>query len=203
MTTPTREDVLRCSASTLMMIYYVIVGLAITEGLQKVFIEKETFIGIAAFSAGNLPRTLLFFALLPTICRFVHGASMHLGVLGNKRYKPLVDFISFCFQAAMFYLMAFSLGDTALFSWFFMILLLLDTIWLVFLRLIRYVEFNRTIRQWLASNGILVVLLLLSLKWVPSAVQPVLVMGAAIVATIWDYVANRDFYFPNAEANCK
>ncbi len=199
MIAPNREDVLKCSASTLMTIYYVIVGLAITEGLQKAFIEEGKFVGSEAFSTGNLPKTLLFFAMLPTICRFVHGASMHLGVLGNKRYKPLVDFASFCFQATMFYLMAFSLGDVVLFSSFFVVLLGLDTLWLMFLRVIRYVEINQTIKQWLTSNIILILLLLgglLFTKSIPSAVQPSLVTGVAILATIWDYVANREFYFP-------
>lgn len=181
------------------MIYYVIVGLAITEGLQKAFIENGNFIGVAAVSAGNLPRTLLFFALLPTICRFVHGASMHLGVLGDKRYKPLVDFASSCFQAAMFYLMAFALSDVALFSMVFVILLSVDTAWLVFLRLTRYLECTPTTRQWLQSNIALIFLLvgiLLSMKIIPNSTQSLLIAVVAILATIWDYVANRDFYFP-------
>ncbi|HUT94084.1 MAG TPA: hypothetical protein VMY37_31770 [Thermoguttaceae bacterium] len=201
MATQNREEVLRCSTGALMMIYYVVVGLAITEALQNTFLNDGSFMAARAFSTENLPKTLLFLALLPTICRFVHGASMHLGVLGEKRYKPLVDFLWFCLQASIFYLMAFSLDTLVLFSVFFGILLLFDAAWLVLLRLLRYVEFGPTEKQWLVSDTVISSALALYVicrvdECITDASAASLILLVAVAATVWDYVANRDFYFP-------
>jgi len=202
MTTPNREEVIRCSTGTLMMIYYVIVGLSITEALQNTFLKDGSFMGAGAFSTDNLPKTLLLFALLPTICRFVHGASMHLGVPSDKRYKPLVDFVWFCFQASLFYLMAFSLETLVLFSIFFGAILLLDTCWLIVLILVRYLKRGPTETQWLVSNTIIIVFVagvLLTGERIPNTAKAFLILAVALAATVWDYVANRDFYFPTQD----
>lgn len=200
MDTTNREDALKCSTGTLMMIYYVIVGLAITEALHNTFLKDESLLGTRAFSAENLPRTLLFFALLPTICRFVHGASMHLGMISDKRYKPLVDFIWFFLQASIFYLMAFSLDTLCLFSTFFCALLVFDTAWLILLRSIQYLKLGCTEIQWLVSNIVIIAFLMWLCIFgdrIPNMTGTSLVLGVAVVATILDYVMNREFYFPS------
>ena len=199
MTTANGKEALKCSTGTLMMIYYVIAGLAITEALQNTFLKDGRFMGARAFSSENLPRTLLLFALLPTICRFVHGASMHLGVPSDKRYKPLVDFFGFFLQASIFYMMASSLGTPTLFSLFFGALLLFDTVWLIVLRLIRYLEFDSTPTQWLVSNIVIIGCLYgiyLCRTRVPDVAGASLILVVTFVATVADYAMNRDFYFP-------
>ncbi len=202
MTAANREEALKCSRGTLTMIYYVIVGLAITEGLQNTFLKDGSFMGARAFSTENLPKTLLLFALLPTICRFVHGASMHMGVRSDKRYKPLVDFFWFFLQASIFYLMAFSLETLSLFSLFFGALLLFDTAWLIGLRFIRYLKFGSTEVQWLVSNAVIIIALYgihRLREYITNTIGAILILGVAFLATVWDYVANRGFYFPSPQ----
>ena len=202
MATASREEALRCSTATLLMIYYVIVGLAITEGLQNAFVKDGTFLGARVFSNENLPKTLLLLALLPTICRFVHGASIHLGVPSDKRYKPLVDFIGFFLQGSVFYLMAFSLESQSLFSLFFGVLLLFDAAWLIVLRLIRYLRFDRTEIQWLVSNALIIGALcgIYGLReCITSTAGAFLILVVALTATVLDYAINREFYFPPQE----
>jgi len=202
MATQNREEALKCSTSTLMMIYYVIIGLAITEALQNAFIMDGSFIGERAISTANLPRTLLLFALLPTICRFVHGASMHLGLLGEKRFKPLLDFVWFFLQASIFYLMSFSLESPVPFSIFFGVLLLLDVAWLLLLGSIQYVKVGFTEIQWLVSDAAIIVALCgicLARERVGNTVAASLILSVAFLATVLDYAMNREFYFPSRD----
>lgn len=79
--------------------YYVIIGIAITQALSHTFMKDNNFLGMRVFKGDNLISfILLSVAFLPTICRFVHGASIHLAVDGisKKRYKPIVDFCGYC-----------------------------------------------------------------------------------------------------------
>jgi hypothetical protein len=198
-----KKEALKRSTSTLLTIYYVVVGLAITEALQKTFVKNGDFLGREVLSLDHLPKTFLLLALLPTVCRFVHGASLHLGVPTDKRYKPLVDFIGFFLQGSMFYLMALSLKTQSHFSFFFGFMLLLDTIWLIILRLFRYLKFGHTEKQWLISNiSIIVILIGINLieKNIGTVMGAFLIFTVAFAATVWDYVWNREFYFPQSKS---
>lgn len=183
-----RKDTIECSAETLKMVYYVIIGLAFAEALTT-------------FSRGA--SWILLLGLLATICRFVHGASIHLEMDRRnlaKRWKLLWDFIGFFLQASFFYLMACSLNTPVLFSKYFIFMLSCDAGWLVFLRTIKYIEkWEKTEKQWFWSDVIFVVLLIIS-----NIIKPVwhisIISIAAIVATIWDYFWNRDFYFPTSQS---
>lgn len=202
MTTEDRDAAIKCSTGALTMIYYVIVGLAITEALQNTFVKDEAFLGVKAFCVPNLPKTLLLMALLPTICRFVHGASIHLGRTSNKRYKPLVDFVGFFLQAAMFYLMALSLDTQRLFLLFFGVLLVFDTVWLITILRMRYCECRHTEVQWLVSNIVIMPILYGIFrvgKCTTGMVGAWLVVVVAVLATIVDYIMNREFYFPSQD----
>lgn len=174
-----------CSTETFKMIYYVIIGLAFTEAL-------------ASFVKGG--SLILVFALLPTICRFVHGASIHLetDIDSKKRWKLPLDFLGFFVQAAFFYLMSQSLSDLKKFSLYFGIVLFLDGFWLVGLKIIKYLEFDRTEKQWLKSDIIFGACFIAIAIFSSSAGWAYIILILAIIATIWDYVANRDVYFPNS-----
>jgi hypothetical protein len=184
------------------MLYYVVIGLAISEALHNAFFKDSKFLGAGAFWAGNLPKMLLLFALLLTIFRFVHGASMHLGVLHpGKRYKHLVDFVGFFCQASVFYLMALSLEITTLFSCLFAILLVGDTVWLIVIKK-GYHKWDKTAKQWLWSNGLIIVALIavyLLSGWIMNIVGTALILAVAAIATCADYRMNWDFYFPLEE----
>ena len=183
----TQKETKECSAETLKMVYYVIIGLAFAEALT-------------AFTKGA--SWILLLALLATICRFVHGASIHLKMDMKdltKRWKLLWDFIGFFLQASFFYLMAHSLDTPVIFSKYFIIMLSCDAGWLIFLMGIKYIEkLERTEKQWLWSDVILIVILIMF-----NIIKPIghieIISISAIAATIFDYVCNRNFYFPNSE----
>jgi len=179
-----QEDVRKCSTETFKMIYYVIIGLAFTEAL-------------ASFFRGGSP--ILLFALLPTICRFVHGASIHLEMDRNskKRWKLPLDFGGFFFQASFFYLMSQSLLDLKKFSLYFGIVLFSDGLWLLVLKSIKYLEFERSEKQWLWSDFIFgPVFISLFIFNCSSASWAYIILILAIIATIWDYWYNNLVYFP-------
>lgn len=193
----------QCSTNALKMIYYVIIGLAITEALYRTFLKGGSFLGLKVFWQNNLPSTILLFALLPTICRFVHGASIHLDMISEKRYKPLFDFIGFFIQGSLFYLMATSLEKPPVFSFLFGGMLLCDAFWLIFLRLINYIDLGWTEKQWLWSDfciiGVFVILFIID-KTMACVWSEVAILIVAIVATLFDYFLNKDFYFPTSES---
>ena len=187
------------SAKALKMVYYVIVGLAITEALHRTFLKDGSFLGLQAFTLNNLTRTILLFALLLTVCRFVHGASIHLDMISEKRYKTLYDFIGFFMQASLFYLMAVSLEKPIVFSSLFGIMLLFDAFWLIFLRMGNYIELDGTAKQWLWSDfcivGALFVIYLTDTT-MACICSVVVIFIVALAATFLDYFLNKNFYFP-------
>lgn len=203
----TRES----STNALKMVYYVIIGLAITEALYRTFLKDGSFLGLWVFRTKNLSSTLLLFALMPTICRFVHGASIHLDMISAKRYKPFCDFVGFFFQASFFYLMALSLEKQVIFSLFFGLMLLCDASWLLILSKIKYIELGQVEKQWLRSDfgiiGVLIVLLIgTKIEYIKiidteivSICSAAVIFIVAIVATVQDYCSNKDFYFPTSE----
>lgn len=197
------QETRQCSTNALKMVYYVIIGLAITEALHRTFLKDGSFLGLQVFWSNNLPSTILLFALLPTICRFVHGASLHLDIISEKRYKPLFDFIGFFIQASLFYLMATSLEKPLVFLFLFGGLLLCDAFWLIFLKLINYIDLDRTEKQWLRSDfciiGLFVIFYLLD-RTMACVWSVVAILIVAIVATFFDYFLNRDFYFPTSKS---
>jgi hypothetical protein len=203
MTTLPPEQTRQCSVNALKMVYYVIIGLAITQALNRTFLKAGSFVRFHELWQDYLPSTILLFALLPTICRFVHGASIHLTIISEKRYKPIFDFVGFFLQASFFYLMAASMEKPFTFLLFFGAVLGCDALWLILLCLIKYIDLGRTEKQWLWSD--LCIIGVLAILYVVDGTRPsiwsvVAVSIVAIVATILDYIWNKDFYFPVNES---
>lgn len=197
----TNDRVRNASRDALKYVYYVIIGIAITEALIRAFISNGNFLGMQMFIGKQKIPLILLFAFLPTICRFVHGASIHLDAISNKRYKSIIDCIGFYLQAIFFYLMAVSLKEPLSFSSSLALMLFFDAMWLVFLRCIKYIKFDRTHSQWLISDIILIIILsILFLCYYDRATSvtnwSILISIFAIVAAFLDYFLNRDFYFP-------
>jgi hypothetical protein len=166
------------------MIYYVVIGLAFTEAL-------------ASLSKGG--SLILLFALLPTICRFVHGASIHLEMDrdSKKRGKLPLDFGGFFVQASFFYLMSQSLLDLKKFSLYFGIVLFFDGLWLLVLKIIKYSEFDQAEKQWLKSDIIFgACFIALAIFNCSSVGWEWVILILATLATIWDYKHNNLVYFP-------
>ena len=84
------ERVRQSSVDALKTVYYVIVGLAITVALDKTFLKGGVFVGSECFTK-HVDGLFVLLAFLCTMCRFVHGASLHLDRGLEKRWKPLFD----------------------------------------------------------------------------------------------------------------
>ncbi len=196
---PSYADVRLASKGALKTTYYVLIGIAITEALNRVFLSNGRFVGTRLFTGALLPPFLLLLAYLPTLSRFVHGASIHLDVVGTQRLKPLFDFIGFFVQALLFYLMALSVNVTATFIALFAILMLADGVWILVLRFKRFLKLGRMEKEWILSD-ILLAAVALALVFVPWPVTPMLAAAAicvvAWVAAVIDYGSNTYFYFP-------
>jgi len=196
------DEIRKSSANALKMVYYVILGLAIAAALHKTFVKSDSFIGFQCFSQDNLDRLFLLLALVFTICRFVNGASLHLDMPSKKRFKLLFDFIAFFLQASFFYLMALSLDKPVTFSLLFGLMLLFDAIWLILLRITKYIEEPyMTVNQWLLSDCIIIIALFLIYKIDTTMVSiwsVVAILAVATIATTLDYYSNKDFYFPSS-----
>ncbi|MDD5004963.1 MAG: hypothetical protein PHS93_00465 [Candidatus Omnitrophica bacterium] len=199
------------SAEALKTVYYVIIAIAITEALSRVLLKNGTFLGWREiFMINNQSAFWLFFAFLCTICRFIHGASIHLDVIRKERYKPLIDCIGFYLQAIFFYLMAVTLQEPSKFSFSFILMLVCDTGWLLILRdIFKYIPLNNKVcKQWLKSNKWLIAIFILLYLFSHSMFQyhcslalltlswSICISIAAIIATFFDYRTNKNFYFP-------
>lgn len=190
------QNIRIASRDALKYVYYVIIGIAITEALSRTFVEGGVFLGVGIF---NKVTFILLFAFLPTICRFVHGASIHLDVISKeKRFKTIIDCGGFLLQAIFFYLMAVSINKTMGFVVSLGLMLLIDSLWLIFLFLIKYIPSDFTHKQWLCSNFIVLVLLGASFFLMGNAKVgwPIFIAIISVIAAFFDYYLNRDFYFP-------
>lgn len=196
------DDIRRSTKEALKTVYYIIIGLAIIQALSRTFLIEGSFIGWQVFSKVNLSTTLLLFALFPTVCRFVHGASIHLGISAHKRFKPIIDFIGFLLQASLFYMMAISLGNPRAFIMAYVLMLFVDSLWLILLGIIRYHRLRFTEIEWLISDVIIIIVFIFfyflyrdnPAVWIVWSV-----MLVSLAAAFTDYILNRNFYFPKAE----
>lgn len=187
------------SKDALKVIYYVIIGIAITESLNRVFLDQSAFVGMRLLDPTHLPSLILLVAFLPTVSRFVHGASIHLDVIHTGSFKALVDFSGFFLQASLFYLMAVSIDNAAVFILLLAAMLIVDAAWLIVLRCMGYIDFAGTEKQWIASDAV-ILLLLLAVWWfdpsLASMASAIVILASLWIAAIVDYHMNREFYFP-------
>jgi hypothetical protein len=191
----------RSAASTdaLKTTYYVLIGIAFTEALNRVFIKNDQFLGEHVFDRANLPSLLLLCAFLPTVTRLVHGASIHFA-LRTRRFKALVDFTAFFLQASVLYVMALSIERVRLFSFEFAVLLAGDIAWLLFLRAISYISLGPIEKQWIWSDSVVALMMVAAALRLGALAASALVVVVSCAATALDYRMNRDFYFPKPMA---
>lgn len=118
-------------------------------------------------------------------------------VCPKKRWKLPLDFGGFFFQASIFYLMSQSLLDLGKFSLYFGIVLFSDGLWVLVLKSIKYLEFERPEKQWLWSDFIFgLIFISFFIFNCSSAAWAWIILILAIIATIWDYWCNNLVYFP-------
>ena len=84
----------------------------------------------------------------------------------------------------------------------YVLMLFVDSLWLILLGIIRYHRLRFTEIEWLISDVIIILVFIFfySLYRKNPAVWIVWsVMLVSLVAAIFDYILNRNFYFPKAE----
>ena len=189
---------LEASKGALKAIYYVVVGIALTEAMDRVFLLNGAFQPSRLLESAGIRSVLLLFAFMLTISRFVHGASIHLDDIETGRFKALFDFIGFFAQASLFYVMALTISDPPTFVALFVLMLVADAAWLSVLCQVRYLTFQGTARQWVISDLLLMLALLATLYRDPVVSLPA--AGATAIAAgtaaVIDYWKNWEFYFP-------
>lgn len=184
------------SINALKTVYYVIIGLAITEALNRTFTKDGTFIGREFFNQNTF---ILMLAFMLTICRFTHGASIHLGGFSRRKQKAIIDFVGFIIQGSLFYIMAIALDNPPWFLISFEAMLLIDVIWLMILKKGKFITMKSTENQWFKSDVVILVVFAIFyvLENSVSSIKMLLcILLTSFLATIIDYRKNWEFYFP-------
>ena len=193
----------QASRDVLKSLYAILFGLAIREALNRGFLAKNAnqeleFLGLEIFTERHLSAFLLCCAFLFTAIRFVHGASIHIHAVPSPKAKPVVDFVGFLIQGAILYLMAVTVHMPTSFGWLFVILLIIDLAWLSILHYSGHHKITGTERQWIWSNVIMLIMILLVVfcsRASVSSIGSAVIAVSSILAAICDYYSNRSFYF--------
>ena len=198
------RSVLANSIQTLKILYMVVAGLALAAGLEGLFVNDKD-----QFQLPEDPILWIFFIIfVSTVVRFVHGAMRHFDQYYIEqpqqihwKYQPLWDFLLLGVEAFIFFVLAFSLQNQLEFISYYLVLLIVDTLWLfgVFAPHIKRV-FHGTPLHWIVANA--VVLVPTGIPWIwcrNSETCPlwllILFSVVVLVHTLMDYRLNWEFYF--------
>lgn len=207
------SNVLNNSAEVLKLIYMVVAGLALADGLENIFVDdSKNFIFVPGL------RFILFLIFLSIVVRFVHGAMRHF----DQNYKeeqnrvkwkikqPLIDFFALGVEAFLFFALAFSLTNSISFILYYLFLLLVDSIWLLTISSpnLRHLREKDTPRNWLIANSFFIPTIpffIFSYWHIGPEFSPLVLyslFGAAALAhVIYDYLNNWAFYFGRHSKN--
>lgn len=203
-----RSKGLENSIETLKILYMVVVGFALSEGLQE-FVNSRT-----RFQIPSDPILWVFFIIfVSTVIRFAHGAMRHFDHYYVEEHhhvqwkgQPLWDLVILVWDGFVFFLLAFTLRDQNQFIFWYLILLLSDTVWIlgIFLCDIKQ-AFRGTELKWMIANA--VVLLSTGVPWYwllhqSSPLWLLIIFFVGVAAhTVMDYGLNWEFYFGPLIAN--
>jgi hypothetical protein len=74
-----------------------------------------------------------------------------------------------------------------------------DAGWLIFLKLIKYIKWDRTEIQWFISDLFFIIILISLITFnsmIPKLLISLTILITASISAFLDYYMNRDFYFP-------
>lgn len=195
------KDIRRRAVDNLLRLNTIVIGLALTEAVRKTLIETSVD-GRIAFQI-NWQLLYPLSMLISTLVCFYHGANRYLDntyifdKTNQKKGSAIVDLFVFFMEAALFYLMALSLADGHTFIFWFLMLMLLDTIWLVAVYFkTNEIIFNQ-VKPWMIVN-FFTFLIMGFIHWLidhPNKVY--FLFGLGILRTVIDYKSNWKFYFPD------
>lgn len=199
------RSVLENSIQVLKVLYMVVAGLALACGLERFVFDESGQFKIEWFTL-----SLVFFIIfVTTVVRFVHGAMRHFDHYYVEQpqhinwgiRQPLWDFLALGTEAFLFFLLAFSINDFLRFITYYLVLLFVDTVWIVgvFFPHIKR-AWAGTPRNWLIANFFVLIptgilwLLYHNTETYPPWVLYIFFIGV-IVHSSMDYWKNWEFYF--------
>jgi len=192
------------SVTNLMNLYTVVIGLALSMSIVKLFGDN------ASLSAANVPSILLFVAFLATIFPFYHGALQHLDEAyiendcADGHGALMLDFILLFVHALAFVVLSLLLPNPTDFAWVFAGLLCIDVMWGFFAHF-TYAPKSRTKAElkWAIINFVTVLVIVCFIvlgdmsEDAPDANLKisVVLVSVCLLRTMIDYLWCRDFYF--------
>jgi hypothetical protein len=193
------------SVSNLQTLYTVVVGLALVKALQTIFF-KDANLESMRISWAYLPALI---SLVVTMIPFYHGACRYLDetyICKRKQESKLgglIDFIFFFCEGSIFYILALSLEDPLAFFRWWLILLLMDIIWLVFV----FFNANNVFKKikswfWLNLASGLVVFAAIASKFFKEDINEWIILTAfLLVRSVLDYSLAWLFYWPSYDSS--
>lgn len=181
-------DYLKSGRQAIRLIYFLIIGLAITDAMKLLFLND----GKNSFPSSD--QWFLFVVFFSFVSRFFLGAYRVLSQdieIELKRPKIVMDSIGFFLQVLAFYVFALNFTDMIYSLWMILIICVLDSVWLILLASCYHIM-DSTFRQWIVHNLLMIVFVLLDLYWWKSLN---VLFVVALLAFILDFVFNHDFYF--------
>jgi hypothetical protein len=155
-TKPSAEAVRNATSDGWNKIYLIISGFAITQALKQTLTDQNgNFLGTSLEYLDNGVHVLLLITFLFTIIRFAHGSILHLTALTSEA-KWQWDMFGLLLQAILFYVVALTINKTSYFLLSFFLILLIDSLWLLFLEPLGHL--NEMEKKWLSSNVIMFII---------------------------------------------
>lgn len=193
------RDVLHNSVEGLKILYMVVAGLALATGLEQFVLTESGQLKIE----WPILSFVFFVIFITTVVRFVHGAMRHFDRTYSEQpetinwqfSQPLLDFLGLGMEAFIFFMLAYSLGNHWRFINYYLVLLLVDCLWLFIISLPNVKHYWREPRRnWTIANLVVLVPTVVSIIFFPSWLLGVFI-GTVAAHTIMDYPLNWRVYF--------
>jgi|GEM_PF-797769 len=180
-------DYLKSGRQAIRLIYFLIIGLAITDALKLLFLDS------GAFRMPSVEQWLLFAVFFSFVSRFFLGAyrvisqDIEIELTG---WTIVIDMVCFVLQALAFYVYALNFRYLTASLWMILIICALDLVWLAVLAAI-FGKRPKTFIQWILHNISMGIVVLILFEW--RSVSFLLI--TAVIAFCLDFAFNYDFYF--------
>lgn len=175
----------KSSRKAISLLYFLIVGFAITKSLQIAFTKNDLFQWTGC-------RVLLFIVFQTFIIRFFLGAYRIYSKdieIEERSPKLIIDAIGFYLQALLFYIYSLNFYELIFSQYMIIILCGLDTIWLVILFFLKITE--PTFKKWVLHNIVMLIFCIISIRYEWSST---ILLIVSLVAFLQDFIFNRKFY---------
>lgn len=168
------------SYDALKTLYFVVIGLSVIKSIETL-----------TQNISSAVTWFLFISFLTTIVRFSQGVAR---VFKETRGYPVIDFYMFFLHGMAFYAMAMNLSEISNFIFAFVVMLGIDSVWLLIIGKKESWLFNKAESQWLLSNIILLfILCILYLMCYKFDNDNAALLFAFITAIISVYAARKDW----------